>query len=331
MTNIIGGVADAVFRSLTFGSLLVAAMTVLLVVVLRISGKPGQARDRVFLTKVTGMLIVAAMLAPAIAPNMPAWFFHIAGGPIPGFVPASILILWLIGVFISFGRLVRSARALSRVVCGSHAVANHDTMRVFRDAVDEFNIERSITLRYSNDVAVPFTSGWLRLTIMLPRTALSWSEDRLRIVLRHELIHARKNDWAFLIFLNCVSAVLWFHPGVRWLRSSFAREIELACDETLLTSGTPADTYADHVLAIARESRGLMLSLAVPFSREARALEHRLSAVFGVSPNATTSVRLRVITAGIFTTGLAAGAFVLITTACPVSALPVSALLSTAL
>ena len=50
--------------------------------------------------------------------------------------------------------------------------------------------------------------------IVLPaRLMESLSDDELRLVLLHELIHVRRRDAFFDLAACVVTAVHWFHPG----------------------------------------------------------------------------------------------------------------------
>ena len=53
-------------------------------------------------------------------------------------------------------------------------------------------------------------------TCGLPSEALAWPEERIRIVLGHELAHARRRDWLVQIAADLLRAVYWFNPLV-WI------------------------------------------------------------------------------------------------------------------
>ena len=87
---------------------------------------------------------------------------------------------------------------------------------------------------------------------MLPRTADEWSDDRIRIVLCHELAHVRRNDWAIQMLAELVRSVYWFNPLV-WIACRQLREqSEHACDDAVLNHGIAGSEYAAHLVSLAR-------------------------------------------------------------------------------
>ena len=71
-------------------------------------------------------------------------------------------------------------------------------------------------------------------------------------MLRHELAHIRRGDWAVLIAAELLRAVYWFNPLV-WIACSRVRqESEYACDDAVLNAGVEGSEYATHLLDLAR-------------------------------------------------------------------------------
>jgi protein TonB len=58
------------------------------------------------------------------------------------------------------------------------------------------------------------------------------------------------------MFAESVRAALWFNPVLWVLCSRLRRESECACDDMVLRSGVPVQTYATHLVDIARACRG---------------------------------------------------------------------------
>ncbi len=97
-----------------------------------------------------------------------------------------------------------------------------------------------------------FTWGWRRPKVLLPRDAGVWSDERIRIVLGHELAHVRRGDWAVQLLADCVRSVYWFNP-LAWIACWRLRlESEHACDDAVLRLGVAAPDYATQLLDLAR-------------------------------------------------------------------------------
>lgn len=100
------------------------------------------------------------------------------------------------------------------------------------------------------------TWGASRPTIILPRGAHEWSAERARIVIAHELAHARRGDWLVQLVAELARSIYWFNP-VFWIAyRSIRHESEYACDASVLSSGVKATEYADELVQIARALKG---------------------------------------------------------------------------
>src|SRR5262249_44425554 len=122
--------------------------------------------------------------------------------------------------------------------------------------------------------------GWRRPVVLFPREAEEWPVERLRVALEHELAHVARGDYLAQTLATIVCAVYWFHPLV-WLAASRRRsEGERACDDHVLTRGTPADEYASRLIEVARRARAMRAwgQVAVGMARRSH-LEGRLLAV----------------------------------------------------
>ncbi len=102
---------------------------------------------------------------------------------------------------------------------------------------------------------MPMTWGIWRPLILLPADADSWSVERRRDVLLHEMAHVRRQDFLTQLIARVACAVYWFNP-LTWLAGSSLRaERERACDDHVLRAGAKPSAYASHLLEIARALR----------------------------------------------------------------------------
>ena len=147
-------------------------------------------------------------------------------------------------------------------------------------------IRRPVTILESPDRPLLITSGLLRPRIIVPASAASWSEERIDVVLAHELAHIVRGDWAVQVGAEALRAMHWFNPFI-WIACRRLRvESELACDDAVLRRGVDAADYASHLLAVARHvvtaGRGWV---SAPAIAHVSTLERRIAAMLNVSSN----------------------------------------------
>jgi len=129
---------------------------------------------------------------------------------------------------------------------------------------------------YTSDmVHSPMLCGFLRPIIVVPRIELT--ENETAGVLAHELTHYKRGDLWIQLFGMLVCAMHWFNPAVhladRWMRE----EMELSCDEAVL-SGQGEDVrsvYGNGMLTILRQCRKRSVPMTTHFSPRLRMMQAR--------------------------------------------------------
>jgi beta-lactamase regulating signal transducer with metallopeptidase domain len=160
------------------------------------------------------------------------------------------LAVWLLGVVLGLLWIVVGEVAARRVGRGARPAG------AAWSAVDALRRSAGITRRVrvvelEADV-VPFTYGWFRPVIVVPRAGAAWSVDHRRDVLAHELAHVRRHDCLTLAVGRLAAAFHWPNPLV-WIAIRQARvEREHACDDAVLSSGATPSRYAEELLSTAR-------------------------------------------------------------------------------
>jgi beta-lactamase regulating signal transducer with metallopeptidase domain len=111
----------------------------------------------------------------------------------------------------------------------------------------------------SEAISMPIACGVMRPTVVLPADADAWPDERVRVVLLHELAHVRRRDCLTQAIADAACAVFWFNPLAWMAVRELRRERERACDDMVLAAGTKGPDYAAHLLDIARAMRGASL------------------------------------------------------------------------
>jgi beta-lactamase regulating signal transducer with metallopeptidase domain len=140
---------------------------------------------------------------------------------------------------------------------------------------ERLRIDREVRLAVVDEPCSPLATGLWRHTILLPRIATEWADDRRRAVLQHEIAHIARGDLRTQLVVQAACALYWFNPFVWVAAAEIRRERERACDDQVLRLGASASSYASHLLAIARELRPSLqpqggLAMARPSEMEGR-------------------------------------------------------------
>ena len=185
----------------------------------------------------------------------------------------AITAVWILGFLIVFVRLVLATGSVRRLARKSRVLTDSAWNELREQLQTKLSISEPVQLRIAGQLP-PMTWGAFRHVILLPESATSWTEDRRRVVLAHELAHVKRHDGILQILVQVVCSVYWFSPMV-WFASNRLRiERERACDDHVLNLGARADVYADHLLQIARGIRRgpsfATVSMADPSQLETR-------------------------------------------------------------
>jgi beta-lactamase regulating signal transducer with metallopeptidase domain len=203
--------------------------------------------------------------------------------------PAALLVtIWIAGALAGFAALGVGLLRLRNLAARSEAVLT-GTWRAAADEISaQYGIRRRVRIFRCPHPTLLATWGLVRPTILLPQGAETWADERVRVVLRHELAHIARADWAVALAANVTRAAYWFNP-LLWIACRRLRhEGERACDDLVLASGIGAADYATHLLDVAREasSRREIWSPAIAIAHHSM-LEGRVRAMLNAHLNRT--------------------------------------------
>jgi beta-lactamase regulating signal transducer with metallopeptidase domain len=197
--------------------------------------------------------------------------------PDPSAAPIlSVTRIWLAGALIVLVWCAIGHLALARIARRARAVMDDAWLALLEDTSRATKLNRPVRLLTSPSIDSPMTWGLRRPIVLLPETASTWTVERRRVVLLHELAHITRMDFLFQLIASMTCALYWFHPGAWSAARRLRYESEHACDDRAIRSGTPAADYASHLLCLALQSNArhwheaLAIGLARPSTLEAR-------------------------------------------------------------
>ena len=208
---------------------------------------------------------------------------------------------WIAGAALSLSVLLVGFVRLGSITSRSERLVQARWAEMAVDISRAYRLRRPVLLLTTDHPALLVTWGMARPKVILPTVAREWTEDRIRVVLSHELAHVWRGDWLVQTVAEVLRAIYWFNP-LLWIACRRLRhDSEQACDDAVLSLGTDAADYATHLVDLARvfnERRRVWLpapSVARPSS-----LEGRIRAMLNAGLNRrplTPSVRLAAVSA----------------------------------
>jgi beta-lactamase regulating signal transducer with metallopeptidase domain len=199
-----------------------------------------------------------------------------ASAPSPEPIPARpfrwllwLTVMYVAGVVMLLTNLVVERWSMRDLARKATPVTDPEWIALLRACEREMLVVRPVRLLRSLEQTMPMAVGIRPPAILIPSVADTWSDDRRRAVLLHEMAHVSRRDCLTQFLASVAAAVYWPHPGVWWLVRRVRVERELACDDRVLSIGTGPRAYAEHLLELAYALGGsrapaLAVSLARP-------------------------------------------------------------------
>jgi carboxyl-terminal processing protease len=212
---------------------------------------------------------------------------------------------WVVGLVASGVPVVAGFLSLRGLARGSEPVTDPATLDLARLLAGRLGLKRPVRLVRSLRREIPMTWGIVRPVILLPADSKGWSEERLTMVLLHELAHVKRWDCLTQLVARSSCVIYWFNP-LSWLALGRVRvEQEQACDDLALECGLDRVRYAHQLLAIVAGRPSGRPCSAVSMAMAATAtLEGRLRGILDVDRDRRSLGRRTVVLASAASTAL---------------------------
>jgi TonB family protein len=209
---------------------------------------------------------------------------------VPASVTSLLTVAWIAGVTVSLGLLAIGLGRLAWLASRSRRITSGPWIEIADEISRRYGIRRTVCLLLSDHPSLLVTWGALRPRILLPRGAAEWPDDRIRIVLSHELAHIDRGDWLMQMTAELLRSAYWFNPLLWIVGRRLRDESEHACDDAVLTRlGVDGSEYATHLVDLAREAirhrTRWSPSLPAPAIARPSSLERRVTAMLNARLN----------------------------------------------
>jgi beta-lactamase regulating signal transducer with metallopeptidase domain len=150
-------------------------------------------------------------------------------------------------------------------------------------------LKRPILVRQSDRISSPLTYGIFRPVILMPKK-MDWNnEKQLQYVLSHEYVHIYRYDTVTKLIATLALCIHWFNPFVWVMYLLFNRDIELACDESVIRQFGEKSKSAYSLMLINMEAaKSGLLPFCNNFSKNA--IEERITAVMKIKKTSLLAI-----------------------------------------
>lgn len=170
------------------------------------------------------------------------------------FILFALLCLWVIGfVYKALKDTIKIQQALRQLDQFRKAGEHKPFLALMEAEKDLLKIKRATKLFVHNMIPAPFMLGLFQTRIFLPEKNLS--DSQVKLILDHELIHCKHNDYPYRRLLFFLCSLYWFNPLIYKLADYFIEVNEMACDEAVLCGKDNREQrmYANLILQMAEE------------------------------------------------------------------------------
>ncbi len=107
----------------------------------------------------------------------------------------------------------------------------------------------------------PLVWGMLRQRIVFPKSLCCLEQSKIQYMLTHEYIHMKRHDNLWKLVSAAVVCIHWFNPFVWVMYFLLARDLELSCDEYVLSlyGAASKEEYAMTLLSLMQNQKGTTL------------------------------------------------------------------------
>ncbi|MBR3999337.1 MAG: hypothetical protein IKI93_13465, partial [Clostridia bacterium] len=164
-------------------------------------------------------------------------------------------IVYLVGVVVFFVWNLSAYVLYTRKILRSAKAVDNRTQQIFSVICKKYGIKKQPTLLVASGIHSPAAFGIFHRRIVLPDIA--FTENGLVGTLAHEVTHCKRGDLYMKLAELIACSLNWFNPLVHIAAFQCEMEMELSCDEKVLSGSSDAAraAYADVMLDIIQRCR----------------------------------------------------------------------------
>lgn len=165
-----------------------------------------------------------------------------AGTNLPGAAPLSLgnmlIIGWLTGfmIYCSY-QLIRYLSQKRRLLRWSTPLRHETLLAQIEMERHILRISRRVQAFVCKDIGSPTMVGFVWPKLLLPKVMLELPYSESAFVLRHEMIHLKRNDLWYKLLLILATGAHWFNPAAHIMLREASADLEISCDARVVKGG----------------------------------------------------------------------------------------------
>lgn len=138
--------------------------------------------------------------------------------------------------------------------------------------------DKDIRIAFLDKEIIPVTFGIRNPIILLPES-IKEDQEKLNMVLRHELTHISQNDFLSNVIITFTQTLFWFHPFVHFLKKELIDYREIRCDSFVLSNNSVSRKKYASLLLELLPMPNINKELSVNMAQESSNLKKRIQMI----------------------------------------------------
>lgn len=126
-----------------------------------------------------------------------------------------------------------------KVIKESIVINDKEIINIFNKVRHDLNIKKNYSLRINKKLSTPINIGILKPEVIIPNE--KYTDKELELIFKHELIHYKRQDFFYKLFIIIVSAINFINPLVYFMTKDINYYCESSCDEEVVKISTKED------------------------------------------------------------------------------------------
>lgn len=184
---------------------------------------------------------------------------------------AAVMLYYLLGNIIFYRKMMQR----------SESCTNKNILAMITRLSYELGFKKAPEVRLTSDVnAGPFTVGFVHNIIVIPNT--EYHEKDLKYIIKHELVHCVNGDTRLKVLFAIINAVHWFNPLVWFMKSLIDQDMELACDEKVLSDASKEERseYSEVLMSCISTSKISRTTLSTGYVHGVKFIKKRFNNIY---------------------------------------------------